>query len=117
MVLFEAQSKQIMIALTVNSTLSIPSELDDEVDDVALLFEHIWAYFWKLFSCLVYSKSWTLHSNFLLHLQKQEVHIATVVRPAAHHTIEIEWQYIINLHLPLHAASDFQSQKNPEEQV
>jgi len=45
MVLFEAQSKQIMIALTVNSTLSISSELDDEVDDVALLFEHIWAYF------------------------------------------------------------------------
>jgi len=41
MVLFEAQSKQIMTALTVNSTFSILLKLDDEVDDAALLFKHI----------------------------------------------------------------------------
>lgn len=117
MVLFEAQSKQIMTALTVNSTFSILLKLDDEVDDAALLFKHIWAYFWKLFLCSDYSKFWTLHSNFLLHLQKQEVHITTTVRPAAHCTIEIEWRYITNLHLPLHAASNFWSQKNFKKQV
>ena len=57
MVSFEAQSKQTMTALTADSTLPFPSELDDEVDDAALLFGHVRAYPWKLFSCPDYSKS------------------------------------------------------------
>jgi len=50
-------------------------------------------------------------------LQEQEAHIATAARPAARRTIEVEWRYITNLHLPLRAAPDFRSQKDPEEQV
>jgi hypothetical protein len=38
---FETQSKRIMTTSTAGSTLPIPSELDDEVDDAALSFGHV----------------------------------------------------------------------------
>jgi hypothetical protein len=74
---FETQSKRIMTAPTAGSTLPIPSELDDEVDDAALPLGHVWAYPCKLLLCPDYSKAWTVRSNFLLRLQEREAHMAT----------------------------------------
>jgi hypothetical protein len=65
-----------MTAPTAGSTLPVPSEPNDGVDDVTLPFRHIGPTL-ASFSCGPnYSKSWTLRSNFL-HLQEREVHMAT----------------------------------------
>jgi hypothetical protein len=61
-----------MTVPTAGSTIPIPSERDDEVDDATLPFGHVWAYPNKLLLCPNYSKSWTLRSNFLFHLQERE---------------------------------------------
>jgi len=106
-----------MTTPTAASVLPIPSELDDEVDDAALPFGHVWAYPCMLPSCPDYGKSWNLRSNFLLHLQEREAHMATAATPAARRAIEIEWRYITDPHLPSRAAPDFRSREDPEEQV
>lgn len=103
---FETQGNQIITATTDGSTLSIPSELDDEVDDAALSFELVWAYPCKLPSCPDYGKFWGLRSNFLLHLQKREAHMAMAATPVARRAIEIEWRYATDPHLPPRAAPD-----------
>lgn len=107
----------VMINLTNSSALSIPSELDDEVDEAALPFEHVWAYPCKLSSYPDYGKTWTLRSNFLLHLQEREAHMETAATPIARRAIELEWRYVTNLHLPPCAAPDFRSQEDPKEQI
>jgi hypothetical protein len=83
-------------------SLFVPSESDNEVDntDADLPPEHVWAYPCKLPSYPDYSKSWLLRSNFLLYLQKQDVHKATAITPIAHRTIEKEWRYTTDPHLP-----------------
>ncbi|KAI0099682.1 hypothetical protein GGR51DRAFT_534777 [Nemania sp. FL0031] len=95
---------------------TVPSEIDDEVDDALLPSGHRWAYPCKLPACPEYGKSWLLRSNFLLHLQQHEAHMATTT-PAARRAIEIEWRYITDPHLPPRAAPDFRSREDPEEQI
>lgn len=99
------------------SSPPVPSELDDEVDDVELPSGHIWAYPCKLPSCPDYGKSWQLRRNFLLHLQEREAHEATATTPAARRAIEIKWRYATDPYLPPRAAPDFRSREDPDEQV
>jgi hypothetical protein len=97
----------------------VPSESDDEVDntDADLPPEHVWAYPCKLPSCPDYGKSWLLRSNFLLHLQKQDVHKTTAITPIARRTIEKEWRYTTDPHLPRRRAPDFHSREDPDEHI
>jgi hypothetical protein len=82
------------------SSPPVPSELDDEVDDTYLPVGHVWAYPCKLPSCPDYGKSWQLRSNFLLHLQEQDVHRILPTTPAARRAIEIDWRYTTDPYLP-----------------
>lgn len=104
---------------TSNSSPSIPSEFDDEVDnaDAELPFGHVWAYPCKLPSCPDYGKSWVLRSSFLLHLQEQYAHKMTAMTPAARRTIEKKWRYTTDPHLPPRAAPDFPSREDPDEHI
>ncbi|KAH9873081.1 hypothetical protein J1614_005478 [Plenodomus biglobosus] len=97
---------------------SIPSEFDDEVDDahVDLPPGHVWAYPCKLSSCPDYGTSWLLRSNFLLHLQEEDAHWAATT-PAARRTIEQEWRYMTDPHLPPRKAPYFRPQDDPDEHV
>ncbi|KAK4244745.1 hypothetical protein C7999DRAFT_43624 [Corynascus novoguineensis] len=104
------------MASSISSTPT-PSELDDEVDNAYLPFGHIWAYPCKLPSCPDYGKSYTMRSNFLLHLQEREAHGASAKTPAARRSIEIAWRYITDPELPPRAAPDFRSRQDPEEQI
>lgn len=99
------------------SRISIPSELDDDVDNVDLPTGHIWAYPCKLSSCPDYGKSWILRSNFLLHLQEREAHSSSATTPAARRAIEIDWRYITDPYLPPRAAPNFRSREDPAEQI
>ena len=99
------------------SSLPLPSELDDEVDDADLPSGHIWAYPCKLPSCPDYGKSWNLRSNFLLHLQEREAHGTSATTPTARRAIEIDWRYTTDPYLPPRAAPDFRSREDPDEQV
>jgi hypothetical protein len=108
-------SRHTMTTSNLNSLT--PSEFDDEVDDAALSSGQIWAYPCKLLSCPDYGKSWRLRSNFLAHLQDQEAHAPTATTPAARRSIELEWRYATDPHLPPRAAPDFRPQEDPEEQV
>ena len=105
--------------MDINSNPPIPSEFDDEVDeaDPALPPGHVWTYPCKLPSCPDYGKSWLLRSNFLLHLQEQLAHETTAMTPAARRTIEKEWRYTTDLHLPPRAVPSFRSQEDPNEHV
>jgi hypothetical protein len=114
---FETQGNQITTATTAGSTLPIPSGVHDEVDDAALSFQYVWAYLCKLLSCPDYGKSWGLRSNFLLHSQEREAHMATAATPAARRAIEVDRHYATDPHLPPRAAPDFRSQEDPEEQI
>jgi hypothetical protein len=96
------------------TTLAIPSEFDDEIDDAGLRCGYSWAYPCKLPSCPDYGKSWTLRSNFLLHLQ-EEAHMATAATPAARRAIEIQWRYTTDLSLLPRASPYFRSREEPEE--
>ena len=95
---------------------TLPSELDEEVDDALLPPGRIWAYPCKLASCPEYGKSWILRSNFLLHLQ-EESHATIATTPTARRAIEEEWRYATDPHLPPRAAPDFRSREDPEEQI
>src|SRR5687768_5502892 len=99
------------------SGTSVPSELDDGADDADLTFGCIWAYPCKLPSCPDYGKTWTLRSNFLLHLQEQEDHMASANTPATRRAIKIAWRYITDPNLPPRTAPYFCSQEDPDEQV
>ncbi|KAI1121627.1 hypothetical protein F5Y10DRAFT_255912 [Nemania abortiva] len=100
---------------TMNTDPHVPSEFDDEVDDALLPSGRGWAYPCKLPSCPDYGKSWRLRSNFLLHLQEREAHMATT--PAARRAIEVEWRYITDPNLPPRAAPGFRPREDPEEQI
>lgn len=96
---------------------AVPSELNDEADDVDLPSGHIWAYPCKLLSCPDYGKSWNLRSNFLEHLHEREAHGTVASTPAARRAIEMEWRYTTDPCLPPRAAPNFHSRKDPDEQV
>jgi hypothetical protein len=99
------------------TTFAIPSEFDDEIDDsdASLRCGYIWAYPCKHPSCPDYGKSWTLRSNFLLHLQEEAAHMGTAATPAERRAIEILWRYPTDLHLPPRAPPYFRSREEPEE--
>ncbi|KAJ8128708.1 hypothetical protein O1611_g4930 [Lasiodiplodia mahajangana] len=99
-----------------NTNPPVPSELDDEVDDALLPSGRGWAYPCKLSSCPDYGKSWRLRSNFLLHLQEREAHMAAAT-PAARRAIEIEWRYITDPNLPPRAAPEFRPREDPQEHI
>ena len=109
--------KQNMSNDTAGDIPHTPSEFDDEIDDAALPFGYAWAYPCKLPSCPDYGKSWLLRSNFLLHLQEQEMHLAVTATPSARRAIEVEWRYVTDLHLPPRAAPGFRSRAEPGEQI
>ena len=96
---------------------STPSEFDDDFDNGGLPMGQIWAYPCKLTSCPDYGKSWTLRSNFLLHLYEGEAHKSMATTPAARRAIEIEWRYATDPTLPPRAAPDFRSRDEPDEHV
>lgn len=96
---------------------SIPSEYNDEADDALLPFGQIWAYPCKLASCPDYGNSWTLRSNFLLHLYQQEAHTESAATPAARREIEVNWRYATDPNLPPRRAPDFRSQTDPGEAI
>jgi hypothetical protein len=102
---------------TSNTSLSIPSEFDNEVDntDANLPAGHVWAYPCKLYSCPYYGKYWLLRSNFLLHLQEEEAHSMTATTAFARREIEKEWRYTTDRHFPPRAAPDFRSREDPDE--
>ena len=102
---------------SLGSSLPVPSELDDEIDDADLPPGHIWAYPCKLPSCPDYGKSWNLRSNFLAHLNEREAHGTIATTPAARRAIEIEWRYTTDPHLPPRAAPDFRSREDPDEHI
>jgi hypothetical protein len=114
--LFKANLKEIMNAPASGATSTIPSEFDDEIDDAGLPSGYIWAYPCKLPSCSDYGKSWSLRSNFLLHLKEEAAHMAMAATPAARRAIEIEWRYVTDIHLPPRAPPHFRSREDPEEQ-
>ncbi|KAF5126107.1 hypothetical protein E5D57_010802 [Metarhizium anisopliae] len=96
---------------------SIPSESDDEVDNDPPPPGEVWAYPCKLASCPDYGKSWLLRSNFLLHLQEQEAHLASAASTAARRAIELLWRYSTDPRLPPRAAPMFRSRAHPEEHI
>ncbi|KAK4107253.1 hypothetical protein N656DRAFT_820616 [Canariomyces notabilis] len=99
------------------SNTPIPSELDDEADNIYLPSGHKWAYPCKLPSCPDYGRFWMLRSNFLLHLQEREAHGASAKTPATRRAIELAWRYTTDPKLPPRAAPDFRSREDPDEQV
>lgn len=99
------------------STPTIPSEYDDEVDEASLPWGQIWAYPCKLALCPDYGTTWTLRSNFILHLYEEEAHGISAATPAARRAIELNWRYMTDLHLPPRAAPNFRSREDPEEHV
>jgi hypothetical protein len=66
------------------------------------------------FSRVNYGKSWTLRSNFLVHLQEREAHMATATPPAACREIEIEWRYITDPYYRLVRPKIRQKVKRPD---
>ncbi|KAF1358704.1 hypothetical protein EJ07DRAFT_166584 [Lizonia empirigonia] len=98
---------------------SVPSELNDEIDDAdpSLPFGHVWAYPCKLTSCPDYGKTWGLRSNFLLHLVERDAHKTTATTPAARRAIEKEWWHTTDPNLPPRAAPDFRSREDPDEHI
>ncbi|KAF1952621.1 hypothetical protein CC80DRAFT_421890, partial [Byssothecium circinans] len=60
--------------------------------------------------------SWLLRSSFLLHLQEEDSH-RTATTPAARRTIEQEWRYTTDPHLPPRTAPDFRPRDDPDEHV
>ena len=92
-----------MTAPTAGSTLPIPLEPNDGVDDVTLPFRHVWAY----------------SSKLLLWSQLQQVPDSAQQLPplAGVGGTYGNWRYITDLHLPPRAALDFRSREDPEEQV
>jgi hypothetical protein len=93
-----------MTAPTAGSTLPIPSEPNDGVDDVTLPFRHVWAYPSKL---LLWSR-----------LQQVLDSAQQLPPPLAGAGVACgTWRYITNLHLPPRAAPDFRSREDPEERV
>lgn len=97
--------------------VSIPSEVDDEVDDAFLPHGEVWAYTCKLASCPDYGKSWQFHSNFLCHLQDQEAHMASATTPAVRRAIELKWRYATDPHLPPRKGPFFRSQADLVEYI
>jgi hypothetical protein len=112
-----SQNEQTMISPTAGSTHCIPSELDDEIDNATLPFGHVWAIPCKLPSCPDHGKTWILRSNFLSHLNEGDAHMPTGATPAARRTIELEWRYVTDPHLPPRAAPDFLPQEDPEQHI
>lgn len=106
-----------MTSLTAGSTRSVPSGLNDEVDNATLPFEHVWALPCKLSLCPNSGTTWTLRSHFLLHLQERDAHMATSATPAVRRVMELEWRYVSNLHLLPRAAPDFQSREDPKQHI
>jgi hypothetical protein len=94
----------------------VPSDSDDEIDNLSLPSGRVWAYPCKYPLCPDYGKSWLLRSNFLCHLLQQEAHAGIASTPAARRAIEIEWRYTTNPDLPRQKAPDFLSREDPDEQ-
>ena len=95
---------------------TLPSELDDEVDDALLPPGRVWAYPCKLTSCPEYGKSWLLRSNFLLHLQER-THSTLASTPETRRAIEEEWRYATDPYLPPRAGPEFRSREDSNEQI
>ncbi|PVH72110.1 hypothetical protein DL98DRAFT_611779 [Cadophora sp. DSE1049] len=107
-----------MTTSTPNSPITIPSEIDDEVDGFFLPDGKIWTYPCLNTTCAEYGKAWRLRSNFLLHLQEEQAaHGALATTPAGRHELELASRYLADPHLPPRAAPRFRPREDPREHV